>query len=130
MKNKISIKDLTKSLKDKKPIGNPISEKPEGKSKITEKMEKKKPGKKVEKKAEKTFSGLKQEFENANATDYDLSGVVHIDRDIHEVLTKLKSATGLKIGRYISYKLEYVIRENLEEISEMLNSSNKNKFLD
>lgn len=160
---KMSIKELSKSLKDsqsaskgqkeaqapviddlEKVKGDETDEKVNKVNKV-ERAEKKdkKEKKEIEnidkstgteatlKRKSKTSSRLKEEIELANSrTDYDVSAVVHIDQDIHEVLTKLKSATKMKIGRYISYKLEVVIRENLEEITSIINKENKNKFLD
>lgn len=163
---KMSIKELSKSLKDSQSVLKGQKEAPapaiddlEKEEKKEEKKEQKEQEEKIEeiqkidkkenkeaknidkstdrssegspKNKNKTSSSFLQEIEIANSrTDYDVSAVVHIDKDIHEVFTKLKSATKIKIARYISFKLEVVIRENLEEITSIINKENKNKFLD
>lgn len=131
MEKKISIKDLTKSLKaENNPAGIAITGKVEGDMEPSIEKEDKTATRPPKVKKEKQ-SRLMEEFEKANAVDnYKLKGVVHIDKDIHEVFAKLKAAAGIKIGRYISYKMEMVIRDNIDEITEIINSSNKNKFLD
>lgn len=145
MQNKLSIKELANSLKnpsaakeqtakagvDQQSSGN--IERPE-KAKEGVKKEGKKEKLKVEtsKKKDNPPSSLMEEIEISNQRDdYNLTKAVHIDGDVHEVFTKLKAAGKLKIGKFLSYKLEMLILEHQQEILEIINSNNnKNKFLD
>jgi len=65
-----------------------------------------------------------------NAMDhYKIDRFIYVDADIHEVFTKLKSQTKLKISHLASYLLEEFIHQHKEAIIEIANKRN-NKFLD
>ena len=59
---------------------------------------------------------------------YGADSIVYIDQDIHEIFTKLKYASKIKISHLASFLLENFIKENIEAISEIINKKS-NKFL-
>ena len=59
---------------------------------------------------------------------YGADAIVYIDQDIHEIFTKLKYASKIKISHLASFLLENFIRENNEAILEIINKKS-NKFL-
>lgn len=148
MEKKVSIKELANKIKNpgisskeqveedevKTPAIDPLENKKEH-AKEGIKKEAPKGGKgassdKKVQKRDKSPTTLLEEFEISNQrNDYNLTKAVHIDEDVHEVFTKLKAASKLRIGKYLSYKMEMLILEHQKEILEIINSNNKNKFL-
>lgn len=59
---------------------------------------------------------------------YGADSIIYIDQDIHEIFTKLKYASKIKISHLASFLLENFIRENIDAISEIINKKS-NKFL-
>ncbi len=59
---------------------------------------------------------------------YGAEAIIYIDQDIHEIFTKLKYASKIKISHLVSFLLENFIVENLDAISEIINKKS-NKFL-
>ena len=65
-----------------------------------------------------------------NAKDqYQIDKFIYVDSDIHEVFTKLKMHTKLKISYLASYLLEDFIMKHKDSIKEII-SQKQNKFLD
>jgi len=65
-----------------------------------------------------------------NAKDqYQIEKFIYVDSDIHEVFTKLKMHTKLKLSHLASYLLEDFIIKHKESIKEII-SQKRNKFLD
>ncbi len=50
---------------------------------------------------------------------------IYIDRDIHEVLGKLKSASGVSIGILANSIMHKWIKDNEDTVSELLKNNNK-----
>ena len=64
-----------------------------------------------------------------NAKDqYNIDKFIYVDSDIHEVFTKLKLHTKLKLSTLVSHLLEEFFMEHKESIKEIL-SQKQNKFL-
>ena len=65
-----------------------------------------------------------------NAKDqYQIDKFIYVDSDIHEVFTKLKMHTKLKLSYLASYLLEDFIMKHKDSIKEII-SQKQNKFLD
>ena len=65
-----------------------------------------------------------------NAKDqYQIKKFIYVDSDIHEVFTKLKMHTKLKLSHLASYLLEDFIIKHKDSIKEII-SQKQNKFLD
>ena len=65
-----------------------------------------------------------------NAKDqYQIDKFIYVDSDIHEVFTKLKMHTKLKLSYLASYLLEDFIMKHKNSIKEII-SQKQNKFLD
>ncbi|UZS00004.1 hypothetical protein [Chondrinema litorale] len=120
MKKKVDIKDLANRLKN----GERQVQEVEIKEEIEEKKSIKAAG------INTSTEVLLKQILASNKQEFSLTEAVYIDREIHEVFKKLKSSSQLKIGTFISYLLEQFIRENINEISEIINKKQvKNKFL-
>ena len=90
---------------------------------------------KVKKKKEPTLSKkavqLNALFEQDNLRDYDTAGQVYIDGELWEVLQTLKSVMGLKIGKFVSRRIEEFLEDNQQAVAELIqNNKKKNKYLD
>ncbi|MBT34137.1 MAG: hypothetical protein CMO01_31120 [Thalassobius sp.] len=120
MKKKVDIKDLANRLKNGERQVQAVE--------IKEETEVKKNNKVI--KTDTSIEVLLKQILASNKQEFSLTEAVYIDREIHEVFKKLKSSSQLKIGTFISYLLEQFIKENINEISEIINKKQvKNKFL-
>ena len=78
----------------------------------------------------KSTSQFLEIVQEVNAKNqYKIDKFIYVDSDIHEVLTKLKMHTKLRLSHLASYLLEDFIIVHKDSIKEIL-SRKQNKFLD
>ncbi len=78
----------------------------------------------------KSTSRFLEIVRDINAKDqYQIDKFIYVDSDIHEVFTKLKTHTKLKLSYLASHLLEEFFIEHKDSIKEII-SQKQNKFLD
>lgn len=126
-----SIKDLAKSLKSRNQKEDENTGEKEKKTIESKAAVKPKTPKKTNSKVSVSnkVKSIEEIIEESNAQEFEIGDVVYIDKDIHDILKKLKGASQLKISSFVSFLLEEYIRDNIEDIKKIINKKNKNKFL-
>ena len=71
-------------------------------------------------------SKLLSYLKECNEEDFVCKNVAYIDEDIHDIATRLKKKTGMKIGHFLSFLAKDFFEKHKGEINEILNS---NKYL-
>ena len=71
-------------------------------------------------------SKLLSYLKEVNDQDFTCKSVAYIDNDIHDIATRLKKQTGMKIGHFLSFLAKDFFEKHKGEINETLNS---NKYL-
>lgn len=135
---KLDIKTLARNLKEGvKPFTPEVQVTKEEQNDTKQKQEEKPIAKKKQpkKKAkasdkDKQVTSFYAMIEEINAIEeFDHTGMVYIDSDIHDVLKKLKNTTKLKIYSLANHLFATWIEQHQEAINEVINKPKKNKFL-
>lgn len=94
---------------------------------VRKELQKKKEGTKLQEETptSSTESDFKTYLDKSRETDFDCKSVTYIDTDVHDIFSRLKTHTGVKIGQLLSQLGKDFIENNKAEIKKILS----NKYL-
>lgn len=67
--------------------------------------------------------------EKMKGRDYNIKETLYVDEDVKEVFSLLKSKGKIQISSLVSFILEEWISNNIEEVKEIIEKGEKNRFL-